>query len=916
MSPTALALMTLSLATFCGGLAAAAQDGPSPASGTAPAQPPAHGLAAFYYPNQDFSGPAQTVIDPQIAFEWLAGPPRPGMPSDHFSVRWLGQLQAPISGDLTLIVRSDDGIRVWLDGRIVINDWIARAPAESRATFAAEAGRSYDIRIDYFEATGGADIALSWEGASLPRQIVPTTALMPLVEAAQARIPLASAVSPVCISGLRRPDLPVVASVDGRPQRVLDLPETGFYFNARLDRSKPAHVQVGAASGDITWTPTVLTGDQDFTIRKDDALLLTSPVPVHYSIVMGSGVIQSSRPLAANARQVATFRETGAHQIVALDRDGLVVGTITVTVVDIDFDGPIAGQVGYQRDKGVEIIGGTPEDVRFATSDESLLDVSVKEPTDYGVRVYLTPRRRGTPTIIARIASSGAIIDTQQIDEFTLSSESLIGTVRNGDDGSAGVSMIIRPWIPDLTAQFRIFAHLTTFEGGGKALDINTNDFTTFIDPITRERCARTGFQLSMPAGESLYCFKLTLDQHSRHGTPVGGSTFNGSACDFDVALLSIEEGDVAQHPLVITEGAKNPDNQHHGKHKQDHPIALLPPANNQLELAADPVNGATFNCITEDNWRPLVKAKAKAKTGFYSVVIHGTTFKDKIEIYSLCQFDLSATEEKAGKPKLYRLFPKTSVTITATLTKKGSRDPATHTLVVSGPTAIPPFEVTCPKAVGQSVSVKIDAYASKLAAGSYDARILNSTKTGIFTVADRQTLNNIIDSYGGKELGFVTTGGSSIKEATRAVARVPTWTTTITGTFPVTYENNNQVTNNLKPGGSEEWSAAERAKAPDDEVTNWGKCVDFVQKHEEGHLKVWHDQQRARTETVVGTGTAPAKADADKAAIADYTAKSKALVEAVPAEIKATDDRAQDAFHQTPTGSSDLSPFKIPDRD
>jgi hypothetical protein len=734
-----------------------------------------------------------------------------------------------------------------------------------------------------------------------------------------ARIPASSPVSPLCISGCRRPDAAVTASVDGRPQRVLDLPETGFYFDAALHRSRAVTVQVGEVVADVTWTPTVLSGDHDIVLRTGDSLLLTSPVPVRYSIVKDSGIVQQARTLPAGIEHPVTFRQTGTHQIVAKDRDGFLISTLHVTVIGIDFDGPVAGMVGYRRDKGVEIHGGLSDDVEFTSSDESLLTVAFKEETDYGARVFLTPLRRGGPTLVARVVESGAIIGTQGIDEFTVSSDSMIAAVRNIDDGSAGVDLVIRPWIPHLEAQLTLFAHRTTFEGGGKQLAISTDRFDTTVDPVTNELIGQTRIQINIPEDESLYCFKLTMDQHSRHGTPVGGSTFNGAACDFEVARLEIEQGDVAQHPLVITEGASNPDNQHHGKHKRDHPIALVAPAGNHLVLAPDPANGATFDCVKENNWRPLVNAKPTAKTGLYSVTIHGTLFKDKIDVYSNCTFELTAVEERMGKDKLYRCFPGTSATITAKLLKKGSRDPGTHRLVVSGPTAVPPFDIACPATVGQSVSVKVDAFALKLAAGSYDARILSTTKTAIFTVVDRQTLNNIIDSYGGQELGFVVTGGSSISETNRAVQTANNGgvlTVTVTGTFPVTYENNNQITNFLSPGGAKEWSPGERAKAPADEVANWGQCVQFVQTHEAGHLTVWRGQQAPRTETVIGTGSGATQQAANTAALADYTAKATALVQAVPAAIRLADDTAQQNYHQTPAGSSDLSPFKIPGRD
>lgn len=877
---------------------------------------PQTGLTGFYYSTADFSGPVHARIDSRIAFDWQVGSPHVDLPADGFTVRWLGEFQAPLSGDLTLIARSDDGIRVWIDDRLVVNDWYARAPAESRFTLPVDAGHWHRIRIDYFEAKGGATINLSWEGNGLARQIVPTAALRPLTQPAMAELPTASPVSPVCITGLRRPDAAVTAAVNGRAQRVLDLPDTGFYFNARLDPDRPVTVTAGASTGDIAWTPTVLAGEQDLFLRAGDAILLTTPTTVLYSIAHESGVKQSERQLKAGARRIETFKKPGSYRIHAEDGNGLIVADIAIVVVAVDFDGPIANQVGHRREKGVEVIGGNSDAVIFSTSDESLLGVSFKEQTAYGARLYLTSRRHGTPTVVARLAGSGAIIGTQPIDEFSLSTKAISYAVRNVENGSATVQLVMRPWIPDLTAQFRMFAHRATFEGGGKALDVDTGEFSAFKDPVTGEQCAQLDVNLSIPDGENMYCFRLTMDQHSRHGTPVGSTSVNGSACDFEVQALYIETGDTKTHSLVVIEGAENPDAAHHGKRPTFlHKITVDADTAKQVKITAN----STFNCIPHNNWRPKVRAEKKAKDGRYPVAIDGTIFEEKIIISTLCEFELSATAETADKKKLYRVYPGQTVTITATLKKKQKQGGVhSHHLRIIGPTTIPPFDVTCPTEVGQSVSVTLDILDRRLAAGDYDARILGAEQKKIFTITDRVTLNNHIDTLSG-ELGFVDTGGASVDQTGVNVTQAPLdggWTTTLVSTCTVTYFPASGLTNHLAPGQPKEWPPAEREKAPTDEIANWTKCVDKIQKHEEGHVTVWNGQMTPRTVTFTGTGTGPDKTASQLAAQADLLQKREVGTQTILDAIKAADVAAQEAFHGTPTGSSDLNPFKITGRD
>ncbi len=875
------------------------------------------GLAGFYYATPDFSGPAQMVVDGQVDFDWGTGAPLPGMPVDDFTVRWLGQVLATDSEDLTLVVRSDDGVRVWLDGVLVINDWVARAPSESRYTFPALAGHAYALRLDYFEAKGGAVASLAWESAHHSRQAIPSANLIPLLQPSLIAIPAASPVSPICLVGMRRPDAQVQVSADGTVRKVKDLPETGFYADVPLDAQRATSITVDGQVAEVAWTPSEVTGDHHVVIRVGDALLLTAARAVVYDLITDSGVVATGRKLKAGATRVERFAAAGQYAVLVSDATGASAGRMDIEVVGVNFDGPVACQVGFRREKGVEISGAPADRVEFAGADASLLDVAFKEVTDYGVRIYLTALRRGAPLAVARLAGGGAIIGTQRIDEFTLSTDALLAAVRNDDNGSAGVAMTLRPWLPDLTAQFRIFAHATTFEGGGKALDISSNDVKTFIDPATGEKCGLFEFQLAIPDGESLYCFNLAIDQHSNHGTTVGGSTFNGAACDFTVDKLSIEQGDVTAHQLVINEGASNADANHHGKHKKDHPILLDTRAAGSLVMTPDPVNGATFDCVKEDNWRPIITGTAKAKTGLYSVAIHNTLFKDCIEVYSNCKFELSATIEKAGKDKLFRVFPGTSVTINCKLLKKGTNDPATHTLFVTGTTSMP-FEITCPKKEGETVTQKVDVFALKLPAGDYSARILSSSKEKIFTVTDRQTLNNMIDTLHG-EMGHVTTGGAAVTPGAATIVSGGTtgaFTVTITQPFNVTYEAASDLQNFLNPGQSMAWSPAEMAKAPAGELTNWGLTVDYVQNHETGHVATWDAEKVAnRVETAHGSGTGTTAAEARTAANAALALEITAIG-AIPAQIKTADNEAQAAFHLTPRGGVDVGQFKIPGRD
>jgi hypothetical protein len=138
---------------------------------------PDNGLAAVYFDNQDFSGATVTRIDPVVDFSWGRGSPDPSIGVDSFSVRWQGFVQAGRSESYTFYTLSDDGIRLKVDGQIVIENWTRHGPTENSGTVVLEAGRRVPIELEFLEAGGGATAKLSWSSPSVSRQIIPESAL-------------------------------------------------------------------------------------------------------------------------------------------------------------------------------------------------------------------------------------------------------------------------------------------------------------------------------------------------------------------------------------------------------------------------------------------------------------------------------------------------------------------------------------------------------------------------------------------------------------------------------------------------------------------------------------------------------------------------------------------------------------------
>jgi beta-glucosidase len=122
------------------------------------------GLKAEFFSNKMLEGaPVVTRLDREVNFDWGMSNPAPGIPSDDFSARWTGKLVANKTGKYRFGAIADDGVRVYLDGKLIAEDWSEHAPATVTGEVTLEAGRSYDIKMEYYESKIGAVAKLVWQ---------------------------------------------------------------------------------------------------------------------------------------------------------------------------------------------------------------------------------------------------------------------------------------------------------------------------------------------------------------------------------------------------------------------------------------------------------------------------------------------------------------------------------------------------------------------------------------------------------------------------------------------------------------------------------------------------------------------------------------------------------------------------------
>lgn len=139
-----------------------------------------NGWRGEYFANVGLNGqPVVVRDDERIDFEWATGSPSPNIPDDRFSVRWQREV-AFSAGIYRFTATSDDGIRVWLDDRLIIDEW----RDQSEQAFSVEipvSERAYNIRVEYYENTLGAIAKFDWAKLSEPvPQSTPTWTPRPI----------------------------------------------------------------------------------------------------------------------------------------------------------------------------------------------------------------------------------------------------------------------------------------------------------------------------------------------------------------------------------------------------------------------------------------------------------------------------------------------------------------------------------------------------------------------------------------------------------------------------------------------------------------------------------------------------------------------------------------------------------------
>lgn len=136
-----------------------------------------NGLKAEYYNNKDLTDLKFTRTDDTVDNYWKNSSPDSRIDKETFSIRWSGQIQPLYSETYTFYTTSDDGVRLWVNGVKLIDNWCDHSETENNGNINLTAGQKYDIKLEYYNNCDIGKINLKWSSSSQSKQIVPKSQL-------------------------------------------------------------------------------------------------------------------------------------------------------------------------------------------------------------------------------------------------------------------------------------------------------------------------------------------------------------------------------------------------------------------------------------------------------------------------------------------------------------------------------------------------------------------------------------------------------------------------------------------------------------------------------------------------------------------------------------------------------------------
>ena len=200
-------------------------------------------LRGEYFDNISLEGtPRIARRDEQIDFHWTFNPPARGLPVGWYSVRWSARLRVPPGGVRRLGIEGDDGYRLFLDDKLLIDNWRKQSYRSTLVPVALSPGSTHELRLEFFESEGSARLRLVWDTASTDVAQLRIDSAVALARRSDAVIVVAGIEegefrdrSSLALPG-RQEDLILALSATGKPVTVVLVGGSAITMSRWIDR--------------------------------------------------------------------------------------------------------------------------------------------------------------------------------------------------------------------------------------------------------------------------------------------------------------------------------------------------------------------------------------------------------------------------------------------------------------------------------------------------------------------------------------------------------------------------------------------------------------------------------------------------------------------------------------------------------
>ncbi len=139
-----------------------------------------NGLMGQYFDKKNFTDYVMARYDTVIDFDWGSGSPDANIDPSEFSIRWQGKIRPDHSRTYTFYTATNDGVRLWVNDTLIIEEWEEKGLIENSGTIPLTAGTLYDIKMEHFNSGGTSEADLRWSCSGLAEEIVPKDNLYPI----------------------------------------------------------------------------------------------------------------------------------------------------------------------------------------------------------------------------------------------------------------------------------------------------------------------------------------------------------------------------------------------------------------------------------------------------------------------------------------------------------------------------------------------------------------------------------------------------------------------------------------------------------------------------------------------------------------------------------------------------------------